>query len=1850
MSRRATAVALALMLLLSPTVLADWAMFGRDDHHSGVADITERSIDRRKPVVSWDRGDEDPDDCSGALECEEVISWGSVIGNFSANVVGNYDRSVRHLAWVTAGQQDDEWHGYLEIFDGGLPVGSNLMWRRDLGRLEDANGNSLDSDFGSFETAFATPALGDFNGNGRLDVAAVTTSGKLHFFEPRIRWYASSESYEGNGEAWTTWSNTTGLTVVRSNPAVTELDGGIDIVLSGLNQTTDKAVVMAFDGDGTRLWKFEADGTEVSSPVVLRQGSVARKVFFSAWDEGSLKVFGIWGSGASSGSPLSDWGGADGKNVGQAADPGDGNLHPLLPSLVLADLTADSGTEVLVPRPAPDDESDARLLVYKENGDAASGWAGGYAFDGGGDLDATPAVGDLDGDGDLDVVAVSWLDPGIGNGEETTVWAIGPDGVLLWKAEYDTSSSGGWDDDEHAIASPLLAVIDTVNGADNFDVLSCTTPECHVFSGPDGDPLWNVDLSIRNRDNSNRIFNSPAAADVDGDGLLDLVLDGGVWSADLADLVARDGDITITDEQGDSATEVVEGETLTFYPVTVRNEGNHDAQSVLVEVRLDDPANGTLLYNETLATLSANSVQTLESFDWTASIEGSYQVWVVCVAHPDTNEEVRYDNNNGSRSLTVRPEHGVELSAVDSTKNADSGGSATFSVILRNTGVANDNYTLDATLPDGWSGSWPANASNIASNATAELVVMVEVNASSTAGEHVVTLVAMLEDDANTSASLALKVNVSQYYGVALEMPVGAQRVLPDTWVSYPVQVTNTGNGPDVFDLYAFSDWSANIAVDGSPTSQITLNVGEIGVAELRVKAPADSGWNDMHNSSFTATSQSNSSANASVNASTSVGQLMALEPLRSALPGENASFPLQAMNLANTGDTLQLEVTEAPAGWELTLEPSSLPLAGRERGPAWLNLTVPHDATSGSSHELRLRASSGFGTDEVVLYAEVLPLSGLRLWPLEGTSDRYWLNGGQPVWLGLEVVNYETGTLEVTLANASLPADWSITYDGDPDWSKNVPAGASSSLNVTVTPPQDAPAAQTTWLQITASSGTLQARFDANLTVNQQFGLELALPDRFALLGNVSTAVKFNITNAGNGLDLLELNLSGDWVADEMQLLSLDPLETREIAVLANPGFVEAGTSSALSVSVRSLTAAEAGQTVAESGALTLIASGLLPASAEILELAPGESGSFLLGMVALHSDGTLRLELNGAAADWAVSDPVDDGNGFALPLGQPQLLLVNVTIPAGTTTGDYLLQVHGWDQAVPEAISEVNLTVRITRSWGLTLLLVSTPGALEPGTQGIWLLDIGNSGNGADTVNLAVEGLPADWTAVFSPQPASVAADNSKAVTLRLTLPTGAAAGEHNFSVRADSAGANTTLPLNLTVTAQYALEVNLTREAEQTGAPGDIIYYSFLVLNSGNSNDTALAQVSGNMHSQGNGQLDWAVKTLDASASADNVLRVTVPAGSGPWTATLTVKSQADPALVATFELTLRSQAVPDVQLAELEMYPSQPQAGDSVQVSVTVISIDADLDSVYVSIWLDGQQIHGEWVNGLTANYYDKELTVSFTAKSGSHVLQVVADPDNAVVESVETNNELEHHFSVEAEGSGLLPLYLVLVALTVVGGAVYYRYRNRERKPSLPKQLGPTLTEQTVKFPLVLNCQQCGSRVRVPRPGAFRCPACKIVARVEPDGSVVEPDAPRAEAPAEPPVEDPTEPLAEAPASPPQVDAPVDTPVPEATTPSSESSTRMAAFFGDASPPPQPPRDTRPRDERLSELHPVQPMESPLAPEPEPEPPAVPEPVEVAAEPESAVAELEPKNDKPKKKGPRDFGPSIGGLG
>ncbi|MCH2619510.1 MAG: hypothetical protein MKZ83_04040 [Candidatus Poseidoniia archaeon] len=242
--RRAVAILLAILLLLPTGAQAEWAMFGKDANHTGVAEVTDRTIQKRTPVVSWDRGS----------SSEEVYSWGTSIGNFAANIDGDpYDRDVLHIAYVTATEDDDSLVGKLIIRDGGSP--GKVMWQRDLGTIRNQNNQSLQTDFENFEAAYGTPAIADFDDNGLMDIAVVTTDGVVHFFEPEIEYNSANEGYdaEDNGERW---SHETDITIVRSNPAITSFDGGNDIVISGIDLENDEISIIAIDGStGDRIWK-----------------------------------------------------------------------------------------------------------------------------------------------------------------------------------------------------------------------------------------------------------------------------------------------------------------------------------------------------------------------------------------------------------------------------------------------------------------------------------------------------------------------------------------------------------------------------------------------------------------------------------------------------------------------------------------------------------------------------------------------------------------------------------------------------------------------------------------------------------------------------------------------------------------------------------------------------------------------------------------------------------------------------------------------------------------------------------------------------------------------------------------------------------------------------------------------------------------------------------------------------------------------------------------------------------------------------------------------------------------------------------------------------------------------------------------------------------------------------------------------------------------------------------------------------------------------------------------------------------------------------------------------------------
>ena len=233
----------------------------------------------------------------------------------------------------------------------------------------------------------------------------------------------------------------------------------------------------------------------------------------------------------------------------------------------------------------------------------------------------------------------------------------------------------------------------------------------------------------------------------------------------------------------------------------------------------------------------------------------------------------------------------------------------------------------------------------------------------------------------------------------------------------------------------------------------------------------------------------------------------------------------------------------------------------------------------------------------------------------------------------------------------------------------------------------------------------------------------------------------------------------------------------------------------------------------------------------------------------------------------------------------------------------------------------------------------------------------------------------------------------------------------------------------------------------------------------------------------------------------------LRVITPStNDGPWNAVVTVTSTGNPSITNSLKFTLSAEGLPDATIRDLTLTPSNPESDERVTARFSIFAEDADLDSIYYTVYLDNNVIGGERVYGIEANGFET-VTFSFTADEGDHIFKVKLDELGDITESDISNNEIEQSFTVEAKASSNFIIYIVLVVVAIAAGAVYYRYSQRDKSPRLSIKKKPVISETSIKFPVILNCLQCSSRVRVARPGSFRCPSCKSVSEVEANGEM-----------------------------------------------------------------------------------------------------------------------------------------------
>jgi uncharacterized repeat protein (TIGR01451 family) len=572
----------------------EWPMFGKNQQNTRFNNPATKGI--YKGAEKWDNW---PDIYGNGIE-----SWGTSIGNFADNIAGTYNKNVEHVVYAE--------HGIIFIVDG--EDGSH-MWELDADLLDGVADSTV---------VYTTPTLGYLNNNDQLDIVFGTDDGGVYVYEPKIT-YDSQTGYTWstnniNNEIW--WSYTTNGSFNHSSPVLTDLnsDTKLDVVITSEHQ------IIALDVYNKKsLWVKDIQTDMISSPAIYKDVGENR-VVVTGFRENDFN-FSVYMYSAS--------------GVTLNVIPIELGillyLPTILPTPTVAELdgNTNNGQEIVILTPF---EDSVNGKVHLLNVDGSEIWASASGTIQG-QFDASPAVADIDADGQKDIVVASWEMIGLPptNYVQSRIYVLsGKNGSVVWQVAKDTISSLTLDIlDERQIASPVIGnVNDDPDGS--LDIIIATTPSVYAFDGKNGTELWEYELA----ENERILWSSPAIADIDHDEFLDISLEALTLSHEIIDLTLETSDISFTLEN------ITENQPVEIEAI-VHNIGDAAAANVIVSFFDND----VLIDNITRSEIPGRDSRQAR-IDWTPQDPGQHTIKVVLDPLNEI-EEIEEGNNEATKTTNV---------------------------------------------------------------------------------------------------------------------------------------------------------------------------------------------------------------------------------------------------------------------------------------------------------------------------------------------------------------------------------------------------------------------------------------------------------------------------------------------------------------------------------------------------------------------------------------------------------------------------------------------------------------------------------------------------------------------------------------------------------------------------------------------------------------------------------------------------------------------------------------------------------------------------------------------------------------------------------------------------------------------------------------------------------------------------------------------------------------------------------------------------------------------------------------------------------------------------------------------
>jgi hypothetical protein len=418
---------------------------------------------------------------------------------------------------------------YVIAYDG---ISWSVVWSRQTGDDLQAAGAPSVSECGTSQSDIrSAPAIADLDNDGHLEIVVTTGGDPASHRNGGVLVYRHSSPWsfsvvpewpqpridelglgDGSRQPDGCWDG------IWGSPAVGDIDGDgdLEVVVIGLNR---------------RIHAWNHDGVPVSGWPIYRDND--DRLLRGGWSSpamGDIDGDGLWEVVVGTNSP--PWESGQTPDYSKAtvwAINGDSSNVPGWPvttennvqsSPVLGDIDGDGRLEVVVGSGVTVEGGDGRrVYAWNDDGSTASGWPKST----GGDMYAPPALGDLDGDGDLEVI--------IGCGTEneaspppcTSLYVWDGDGSPLPGFPVSPPGNGTVSSDPNGL--PYTPVLADYDGDGTVEILVVNRWSWGI-STVDGDGTPHNDVSLQSQSG----FSSPPLVDdLDNDGQLEIA-NGGAYN------------------------------------------------------------------------------------------------------------------------------------------------------------------------------------------------------------------------------------------------------------------------------------------------------------------------------------------------------------------------------------------------------------------------------------------------------------------------------------------------------------------------------------------------------------------------------------------------------------------------------------------------------------------------------------------------------------------------------------------------------------------------------------------------------------------------------------------------------------------------------------------------------------------------------------------------------------------------------------------------------------------------------------------------------------------------------------------------------------------------------------------------------------------------------------------------------------------------------------------------------------------------------------------------------------------------------------------------------------------------